>query len=599
MTLFDRNRSTWIRAAAMIAVSALVVACQSGPSPSAKASDYSAAGPETGGVVEARPAVNWRAGAMVAAANPLAVEAGLRILRGGGSAVDAAIAVQAVLGLVEPQSSGIGGGAFMLHYDAGTGDVVAYDGREVAPRGAIPEMFLLPDGKPRPFFEAVKSGRSTGVPGAVAMLALAHQRHGRLRWSEPWQPAVEIAERGFAVSPRLNQMILQAMSMAPLAADAARYLTIDGKTTLPVGHLLRNAEYAATLRRIASQGPRGFYRGPVAQAIVAAVSRDPVPGTLSLADLSGYVPAVHEPICRGYRIYRVCGMGPPSSGGIAVLGVLGILENVDMSASGPQTALGWHRFIEAQRLAYADRDMYVADDRFVQVPVAGLLDPAYLAGRAALISSERAIGSVAAGDPPGAARRGRDATGGNTGTSHFVVVDSQGNVVSMTTTIESVFGSQRMAGGFFLNNQLTDFSFRTVDDSGAPIANAPAAGKKPRSSMSPTLVFQDGAFKLAVGSPGGNSIISYVAKAVIGMLDWGLSPQAAVELPNVVARGPVLPEQARLDPQLLAALQALGHNIRLTSRGGEGSGLHAVMVMADGSLAGAADSRREGVVRVP
>jgi gamma-glutamyltranspeptidase/glutathione hydrolase len=588
----------------LLALAALA-SCRTAPGPASPAGAVeprsggaAGAGAAPGVVVEARPAGAWAAGAMIAAANPLAAEAGLEVLRAGGSAVDAAIAVQAVLGLVEPQSSGIGGGAFLLHYDARSGDVVAYDGREVAPRGATPDMFLLADGKPRPFFDAVKSGRSIGVPGAIAMLALAHERHGRQRWALNWQGAIGLAERGFPISPRLHGMIERAVAMAPVAPDVARYFTSDGTTPWPVGHLLRNPAYAATLRRIAREGPRGFYEGSVAREMVAAALREPVPGTLTLEDLATYRPTVHEPVCRGYRVYLVCSMGPPSSGGIAVLEILGMLENIDMSASGPATTLGWHRFVEAQRLAYADRDTYVADDRFVSVPVEGLLDAGYLRSRIGLVSDDRAMPVVEAGMPHGAVPRGRDATGGTTGTSHFVVVDGAGNVVSMTTTVESVFGSQRMAGGFFLNNQLTDFSFRAFDDKGRPIANAPAPGKKPRSSMSPTIVFEDGRFRVAVGSPGGHAIIGYVSKALIGMLDWGLTPQQAVELPNVIARGAVVAEATRMDPQLLGALRALGHNLR-EGRGVEGSGLHAVMLTKDGTLAGAADSRREGVARAP
>jgi gamma-glutamyltranspeptidase/glutathione hydrolase len=286
-------------------------------------------------------------------------------------------------------------------------------------------------------------------------------------------------------------------------------------------------------------------------------------------------------------------MRPPSSGGIAVLSILGILEHFDLAASGPGTVLGWHRFIEAQRLAYADRDLYVADDRFVQVPIAGLLDRGYLGARAALVDDARAMASVAPGSPPGAQRRGADGTGPEYGTSHFVVVDGRGNVASMTTTVEAAFGSQRLAAGFFLNNQLTDFSFRAADAQGQPIANAPAPLKKPRSSMSPTLVFEDGAFRLAVGSPGGNAIIGYVSKVIVGVLDWGLTPQQAIELPNVVARGPVVAEASRMDPALIDALKSMGHQFS-GARGGEGSGLHAVLLTRDGRLVGGADSRREG-----
>jgi gamma-glutamyltranspeptidase/glutathione hydrolase len=581
---------------ALAASLALLSACRStdfAPQANASASAATAAP-----VIEAKPAANWRAGAMIAAANPLAVEAGLDMLRKGGSAVDAAIAVQAVLGLVEPQSSGIGGGAFLLHYDGATGNVVAYDGREVAPAGASDTMFLGDDGKPLPYFDAVKSGRSVGVPGVIAMLELAHREHGKLAWREPWAPAIDLATRGFRVSARMREVASSAQRATTLAPDAANYLTTDGTNLLPVGHLLKNPDYAASLSRIARLGARGFYEGPIAEAIVAGANKAPLPGTLQLADLRNYRAVKHEPVCRSYRAYVLCGMKPPSSGGIGVLSVLRTLENFDMAAHGPKTALGWHYFIEAQRLAYADRDMYVGDDRFVAVPVQGLLDANYLKSRAALVSAERAMPTVTAGDPPGSERRGKDATGSNTGTSHFVVVDARGNVVAMTTTVESLFGSQRMAGGFFLNNQLTDFSFRPVDDRGTPVANAPAPLKKPRSSMSPTIVFRDGQFLMAVGSPGGNSIIGYVSKAIVGMLDWGLTPDDAIELPNVVARGNPTVEERRFDPAILEQLKAMGHTFR-TGRGAEGSGLHAVMLMPDGTLAGGADSRREGVAKAP
>lgn len=544
-------------------------------------------------VIEAKPAGAWRAGAMVAAANPLAVDAGVEVLRAGGSAVDAAIAVQAVLGLVEPQSSGLGGGAFMVHYDATTGDVITYDGREVAPRGATPDMFLQADGRPMGFIEAVRSGRSIGVPGAVAMLEMAHREHGRLPWGRSWRAAERLAEQGFAVSPRLNEMITAAVTRGGLPPEAAAYLTTDGKTPLAVGSKLVNPRYAQTVRMIVARGAAAFRDGPLAEEIVAAARREPTPGSLSLEDLATYRPNRLEPVCGSYRVYLVCGMRPPSSGGIAVLSVLGTVENFDLAAMG-NTAAGWHRFIEAQRLAYADRDTYVADDHYTEVPLAGLIDKDYLRSRAQLIEPTRAMAKVEPGNPPGAKPRGRDATGNGTGTSHFVVVDRQGNVVSMTTTVEGLFGSRRMAGGFFLNNQLTDFSFRPVDDAGAAIANAVAPGKKPRSSMSPTLVFRDGKFELAVGSPGGNSIIAYVSKAIIGMLDWNLSPQQAVELPNMIARGAIEAETSRADPQMLEVLAAMGHTFRGGRNQGEGSGLHAVRLMSDGRLAGAADPRREG-----
>ena len=545
-------------------------------------------------VIEAKPNLAWRSGGMVAAANPLAVEAGVEILKAGGSAVDAAIAVQAVLGLVEPQSSGLGGGAFLVHYDASTGDVVTYDGREVAPRGATPDMFLMADGKPMTSLEAIRSGRSIGVPGAVAMLEMAHREHGKLPWARSWQRAAQIADEGFSVSPRLNEMITTAVAREGFPVEAAAYLTTDGRTPLPVGSRLVNRKYAESVRRIAREGAKAFREGPLADEIVAAARREPVPGTLSLDDLRAYRPNRLEPVCDTYRVYVVCGMRPPSSGGIAILSVLGTLENFEMSSTGPTTVAGWHHFIEAQRLAYADRDTYVADDRYTSVPLAGLIDKTYLRSRADLISPGRAMSSVQPGSPPGSTPRGRDATGVSTGTSHFVIVDTRGNVVSMTTTVEGLFGSQRMAGGFFLNNQLTDFSFRPVDDSGAPIANAVAPGKKPRSSMSPTIVFRDGRFELAVGSPGGNAIIAYVSKALVGMLDWNLSPQQAVDLPNMIARGALVAEVSRADPVVLEQLAAMGHSFRNNRGAGEGSGLHAVRVLPDGTLTGAADPRREG-----
>ena len=551
-------------------------------------------------VIEAKPHPAWRSGGMVAAANPLAVDAGVEILKAGGSAVDAAIAVQAVLGLVEPQSSGIGGGAFLVHYDASTGDVITYDGREIAPQGATPDMFLMADGKPMNSLDAIRSGRSIGVPGAVAMLEMAHREHGKLPWARAWQRAADIADTGFAVSPRLNEMITTAVGRGGLPADAAAYLTTDGRTPLPIGSTLVNKRYADSVRRIAREGAKAFREGPLADEIVAAARREPVPGTLSHEDLQAYRPTRLEPVCDTYRVYVVCGMRPPSSGGIAILSVLGTLENFEMASMGPTTAAGWHHFIEAQRLAYADRDTYVADDRYTSVPLSGLIDKSYLRSRAALISASRAMPSVQPGNPPGSTPRGRDATGLFTGTSHFVIVDARGNVVSMTTTVEGLFGSQRMAGGFFLNNQLTDFSFRPVDESGAPIANAVAPGKKPRSSMSPTIVFRDGHFELAVGSPGGNAIIAYVSKALVGMLDWNLSPQQAVDLPNVIARAAPIAELSRIDPTIIEQLSAMGHAFRTNRSAGEGSGLHAVRVLADGRLAGAADTRREGrAVAVP
>ncbi|BCW87049.1 Glutathione hydrolase proenzyme [Alphaproteobacteria bacterium SO-S41] len=547
-------------------------------------------------VIEAKPAPDWKRGAMVAAANPLAVEAGLAVLRKGGSAVDAAIAVQTVLGLVEPQSSGLGGGAFLIHYDAATGDVTAYDGRETAPAGATPTMFLNADGTAENFLAAVQSGDAVGTPGLMSLLALAHGDHGKLPLGDDVAAAVKLAADGFPVPARMATVIQMAAGYGPMLPDAAAYLMPDG-APLAAGTVIKNAAYADTLTRFAAEGPKGFYEGPVAEAIVAAVHRGNRPGTLSLEDLKGYSARRLEPLCRTYRADLVCGMGPPSSGGLGVLAALGMLSHFDMAANGPTTATGWNLFIEASRLAYADRDLYAADDRFVAVPIEGMLDPAYLADRAKLIVPDHAMADAPAGTPPGAPKRAADLSGRWTGTSHFVVVDAKGNVVSMTTTIEGPFGAQRMAGGFFLNNQMTDFSFLPVDAKGVAIANAVAPGKKPRSSMAPTIIFRDGHFRLAVGSPGGNAIIAYVLKSIVGMEDWGLSPQDAVALPNVVARGkPII--EASFDPALRAQLAAMGQQIS-DARAGEASGLHAVMVMPDGHLAGGADPRREGVAAAP
>ncbi len=537
--------------------------------------------------------------AMVAAANPLAVEAGLEALRKGGDAVDAAIAVQAVLGLVEPQSSGLGGGAFMLYYDAQSGDLTVYDGRETAPASASPELFYDENGQVLGFFDSVFSGHSVGVPGAVAMLAMAHEDHGTLDWAEGFTAATDLAENGFEVSPRLSALIAGVAARGPLddwTATREYFFTEDG-APLPAGHVLQNPDYAATTRALAAN-PRALYEGPIAEAIVAAVQAEPRPGGLTLEDLANYRPVRRDALCRDYREWTVCGAPPPASGGISVNEILGLLEPYDLSATGPDTTEGWRRFIEASRLAYADRDAYVGDADFVFVPSEGLLDDAYIAERAALIDRDTAIVTATPGTPPGIDAPGLDATPDAPGTSHFVIVDSDGDVVSMTTTVEGAFGSHRMAGGFLLNNQLTDFSREPVDAEGRLVPNAPDASKRPRSSMSPTIVFDsEGEFELATGSPGGSSIIGYTAKTLVGMLDWGLTPQEAIELPNVVARGDVVRIEDGMDAGILAELTAMGFVI--DANRGEISGLHIVRRLEDGSLIGGADPRREGIVGDP
>ncbi|HYE46169.1 MAG TPA: gamma-glutamyltransferase [Caulobacter sp.] len=541
----------------------------------------------------ARPAA--KGPVMVAAANPLAVEAGLAVLRRGGSAVDAAVAVQAVLGLVEPQSSGLGGGAFLVHYEARTKKVSVYDGRETAPAGADAKMFLGEDGKPLGFVDALLSGRSTGVPGAVAMLALAQREHGRLSWSELFGEAERLAEEGFTVSPRLAGMINSSFPQSK-TPDANRYFLKRNGVRYVAGDTLKNPEYAASLRRIAAEGPDGLLKGPLAKAIVAKVAEGPRPGSLTLEDLAAYRPLKREALCQPYRVYLVC-TAPPASSGVSLLQALAMLERTDIAERGPADPAAWIQIAEAERLMYADRDRYVGDPAFVAVPVKGMLSPGYVAERAKGIGERMAPAPPKPGLPPGAAARGPDATREPEGTSHFVIVDGWGNVVSMTTTVESIFGSGRMAGGFFLNNQLTDFNFSPTDGDGTPAANAVAPGKRPRSSMSPVIVLdREGRFVAALGSPGGTSILSYNLKTLVGVLDWKLSMQEAIDLPNLIARGSSVSGEAdRFPPGVVQALAERG--LVLKGSGGENSGLHGVIVREGGRLEGGADPRREGVAK--
>jgi len=535
----------------------------------------------------------------VTAANPIAVEAGLEVLRAGGGAADAAVAVQAALGLVEPQSSGLGGGAFLLYYDAQTATITAFDGRETAPAGATPNMFLDEKGEPLSYSDAVTSGRSTGVPGAVAMLGIVHSQYGRLPWKDLFDAPIRAAEHGFTVPQRLGRFANSTFTQATLP-DARTLFTKPDGTLIKAGDTLRNPAYAATLRVVAERGPRALLEGPLAEQIVARTRAEPRPGTLTLADLAAYRPAESAPLCRPFRVYLVC-VPPPPSSGVGLLQLLGLLERTDIAQRGPTDPQAWLLFAEASRLMYADRDRYVADPRFVAVPVEGLLDTRYLDDRARLIGARAAAAAPEPGTPPGAVmtRAGIDATADIPGTSHFVIVDDQGDVVSMTTSVESLFGSGRAVGGFFLNNQLTDFSFRAVDDSGRAVANAVAGGKRPRSSMSPVLVLQrdSGAFVAALGSPGGSAILAYNAKALIGLLAWDLPLQQAFDLPNVIARGSdFYGEMPRISPELAAQLAERG--VALKSGRGEESGLHGVAVRGNpAAFEAAADPRREGVWR--
>jgi len=548
---------------------------------------------------------------MAAAANPLAAEAGREMLRRGGSAIDAAIAMQAVLTLVEPQSSGIGGGALIVLWDGKA--VRTYDGRETAPAGATEKLFLQANGQPMGFTQAQIGGRSVGTPGVLRALELAHQKHGRLPWAQLFEPAIQLAEQGFAISPRLHQLIAADSSMQRSPEMMAYFRNADGSPKV-VGTNLKNPALAAVFKRIAHEGPDALYKGPVAEEIAAKVQGHANPGSLSLTDLANYQAKERAPLCTDYKRWQVCGMPPPSSGGIAVAQILGTLQALEArdkrlalaplkpvkttapagSEPDPQAV---HLISEAERLAYADRAQYVADTDFVPVPVKGLVDPAYLASRAALIG-ERSMGTAKPGTPPGIqVAYAPDRSPLRISTSQVVAVDDAGGAVSMTTTIESAFGSHIMVQGFMLNNEMTDFSF-IPEENGQKVANRVEPGKRPRSSMAPTLIFdrQSGEFLATVGSPGGSQIIEYVAKSTIGLLDWNLDAQAAINLPNFGSRnGPTELEQGQFSPALIQALKDKGHSV---SEIDMTSGTQAIVRVKDAqgkaSLTGGADPRREG-----
>jgi len=549
----------------------------------------------------------------VAAANPLATDAGYQVLRAGGSAVDAAIAVQMVLTLVEPQSSGIGGGAFLLHYD---GDkVVAWDGRETAPAAATGDLFLDPDGKPMPFRLAVVGGRSVGVPGTLRMLEAAHREYGKLPWDQLVAPAIQLAEQGFKVSARLHELLSRDAYLR-LDPVARAYFYDSVGDPVAVGQVLTNPALAAVLRVIARDGSKGLLEGEIAGAIVDKVRSHPTnPGLLTLQDLAGYQAKKRDPICHDHaargKEYRICGFPPPSSGAIAVGQILGLLSSSGVEDGAPESdgagdavpSADWlHLYTEASRLAFADRARYLADPDFVAAPAGdwmSLLDPAYLAARARLIGARR-NDDIQAGQPgPGKSAWAPMPEQPEYGTSHVSIVDNYGNALAMTTTIEDAFGARQMVRGFLLNNELTDFSFAPTGKDGAPIANRVEPGKRPRSSMAPTLVFDkaSGELVMSTGSPGGALIIHYTAKTLYGTLNWGLTPQQAINLPNFASvGGAALLEQGRFPLRTLTELRARGHEVKEMDMT---SGLQAIERRAFNGghvLLGGADPRREGVV---
>ena len=528
---------------------------------------------------------------VTSSADPRATEAGREILHQGGTAADAAVAMVAVLTLVEPQSSGIGGGGFMLHHDAKDGSISTIDGRETAPAAAKPERFLGPDGKPRPYMDVIPGGLSVGVPGNMRLMEMAHKKWGKLEWKALFQPAIKLAEEGFVVTPALNNWLVEFEPMWKDFPDARAIYYVDGKPA-PVGTRLKNPAYAAILRDIAARGPEAFYSGANAKAISDAVAKAPRnAAVLTAKDLAAYEAKERPAVCTSYRIYKVCGMGPPSSGATTVFGILGMIEGWDMKTMGKDNPMSWHLLAEAMQLSYADRAAYLGDGDFVDVPVKGLLDKAYLAERRQLISPYRAAGSYEPGTPPGSKSRAAAPAIPEQGTTHFVTVDAAGDVVSMTSTVESIFGSQLIANGYFLNNELTDFDLAPTQD-GVPTANRVQAGKRPLSSMSPTIVYgPDGKVVLAVGSAGGKRIIMHVTKVLIGVLDWGLDAKAAMELPNLFyGKNGVLIENNAAGQVIAAKMKPFGYSFTATSLG---SKLNAVERTGAG-WRGAADPRGPG-----
>ncbi len=531
---------------------------------------------------------------MISAANPHATQAGYDVLVNGGNAIDAMVATQLMLGLVEPQSSGLGGGAFLVYYDAKADKLTTYDGRETAPMAATPRLFQTEDGEKLKFWDAVVGGLSVGTPGTVKLMYETHKAHGKLAWSDLVQPAIDLAESGFEVSARLNKLITNDVERLSVHPDTKAYFFNEAGEPHPVGHVLKNQAYADTLKSISAGGADAFYTGPIAEGIVEKVNSAANPGVLALADLSNYNIKERTPVCVSYRSHDVCGMGPPSSGALTVGQILGTLESYDLSSLGPTSVESWRLIGDASRLAFADRGRYMADSDFVPMPTEGLVDPVYLNERAGMLTGSKALEEVSAGTPEWdhAMLLADDESIEFKSTSHFSIVDAEGNAVSITTTIENGFGSRLMSGGFLLNNELTDFSFATHKE-GIPIANRVEPGKRPRSSMSPTMVFKDGKPVMVIGSPGGSRIIGYVAQTIIAHIDWGMDIQQAINMPHAVNRfGTYDLEKGTGAESLQAELESIGFKVNVRDLT---SGLHGI-VLREGKLYGGADPRREGTV---
>lgn len=532
---------------------------------------------------------------MVAAANPYASKAGYNVLKQGGSAIDAAIAVQLVLTLVEPQSSGIGGGAFMLHWDNKNKKLTSFDGRETAPATATNRLFLDEKGKKIPWIKAVVGGRSVGVPGVLAALYQAHQQYGQLPWAKLFDEAIVLAEQGFIVSPRLARLVAMQYNPGISQLPAIKEYFFPNNQPIKAGDLLINRKLAAVYRSLAKDGIKPFYRGWLAQKIVSAVQNAAIaPGQLSVDDMANYRAKQLNAVCGPYRQYNICGMGPPSSGGIAVIQMLAQLEPFNLFNQQPNSLEAVHLFTQSSRLAFADRDRYIADPEFVNVPVKGLLNKEYLLARSKKIDLNKDMGTAEAGEPDQSITRADALSYELPSTSHFSIVDQQGHAISMTSSVEMAFGSAVMVEGFILNNQLTDFSL-APEVNGKLVANHLEPLKRPRSSMAPMMVFnQDGSLRLTIGSPGGSRIINYVAQTILAILDWGLTPQQAINLPKVTNRNRLTSLEKDTPLQALQApLEALGHKVSIRNLN---SGLHAIEINKAGILVGGADPRREGQV---